>query len=1538
MCKKIAQNGRFLWEIGKKPLTLQVKRKGTKKSVKITLIVVASFVALLATPVLLLHIDSIQNRVVRRLTDMLEQSLHTTVSIGHVDVNLLGKVSLQQIYIADRQGDTLLAADELNGRMAVWRLLHNEIVFPATELVAPHINIHIDKDGGTNLDFLSEMLPDTTHFDGALLFDRVEVCHGRLTIANEAIATRTTQAAFDARDISIDELNVVARFRMAHDKQITAGISEFSFVEKSGFQLDNITASATMNDTMFIAENLNVSLPHSFIDIDSIAFDFDDLKRIVTAPNTVQVRATLHQSNIHFPDLEAFVPAFGRMRNRCTLSGTLSGTIGDMHARRLSVKYGRAIAFDGDFDFEGLPDLQNTFADARFNEISFTAAAVQDLVANITQHPVVLPQEIHRLGKCRYSGRVKGFPRNLALKGRLATNAGTINTDVNVQVTNNLTNLELDGCIRTKRLQLGLFTPAEAQLGDIAFDLDTKLHLRKGASLKAQADLIVEQITFRDYTYENIKVAGNYASRAFVGQIGIDDPNLKLDFDGKVDWNAEEYIFNFAAAIDHFRPYALHLIDSNPNLAVSVGINSNFNGPDIDRMAGNITLENLFLDNDEDFYLQELALTSNIGRVNSLTLRSNLVNGYLKGNYEFTKLPKSIVEMAKRYFPILGKADENAAQAFGNAFDFGIEAGSTEDLAKALNFGWFTPETATIDGRYDDIDDNFYLAVGTSKLRNLQNGRYDDLYVVVDNKSKRINCELGGKTITRKNDTITCVVALAGRNDSVSTHLQWSNTSTEIMHGGEFLLRTHLYRSDGRLHADTQVLPTQIMLQNTPFDVSLAEINTDFEKVTVENLKIESEEQHIFVDGTASKAMDDIIDIDLRNIDLAFISSLIPPGVQIEFNGNVSGRGKVQRAFDMPIVVADVSGDAFSFNDTYLGEIRASSWWENDEKEIAFAGTIISDARDSTAVIHGGYFIPNDSLDILIHAEHINIKFIEPFMSMILQDLRGTASGDVHVFGYTRTKQVLVTLEAMAEEAQASIDFMGATFFFNDSIRMTPTEIIMNDIDVLDTEGNHAKLNGIIKHKYFEDIDYRIDISCQNFKALNTTAKDNDTFYGTAYATGTAIISGTDEQTNIFVNATTEKNTKLVVPIGASVAAENSFITFVSHDAPEAPKPVIDPYAQAAEKKESVLHLNLLAHVTPNAEVQIYIDPKSGDVLKATGEGDLRMEYNDQTDEFKLYGNYEIEQGSYRFSFQEAIRKEFKVKQGGTVGWSGDPVNPQVNIDGYYQLNASLLDVLDQSYLQSSNRTTVPVQCLLNLTGDLSNPNIKFGLNLPTSDEELNRALQTTISTDEMMTREIIYLLVLGKFFTPETMKSTGVVFSQGDLLAVASSTVSAQLNNWASQMFENWNFGVNFRSTDLGESTSNEYEFNFLYTPNNRISINGNVGYRDDNLSASKFIGDFDFEYKLIQSGKLSAKAYTHTNDYKEFKTGLTTQGIGLVYRENFDSGKDLINNWKQSIAESKKERIERKAKRAERKAQRQAEKEREKAEKAEKNAASQK
>ena len=224
------------------------------------------------------------------------------------------------------------------------------------------------------------------------------------------------------------------------------------------------------------------------------------------------------------------------------------------------------------------------------------------------------------------------------------------------------------------------------------------------------------------------------------------------------------------------------------------------------------------------------------------------------------------------------------------------------------------------------------------------------------------------------------------------------------------------------------------------------------------------------------------------------------------------------------------------------------------------------------------------------------------------------------------------------------------------------------------------------------------------------------------------------------------------------------------------------------------------------------------------------------------------------------------------------------------------------------------VNCLLYITGNLLRPNIAFDLHLPNSDEELNRALKNIVNTDEMMNRQIVYLLAFGSFYNPNNADT------QNTTINVVASTLSQQLNNMASQLLDKWVFGVNFNIDD-GTTTdikNNEYTMNFAYTPNNRVTIIGNVGYKDDKSSnepsgansLNNYILDFEVEYKLNQSGKLSAKAYNRTNNYKEFKDAPYTQGVGIVYRESFNSLAELVENWKKNRIDRKENRKQKKEK----------------------------
>jgi hypothetical protein len=191
------------------------------------------------------------------------------------------------------------------------------------------------------------------------------------------------------------------------------------------------------------------------------------------------------------------------------------------------------------------------------------------------------------------------------------------------------------------------------------------------------------------------------------------------------------------------------------------------------------------------------------------------------------------------------------------------------------------------------------------------------------------------------------------------------------------------------------------------------------------------------------------------------------------------------------------------------------------------------------------------------------------------------------------------------------------------------------------------------------------------------------------------------------------------------------------------------------------------------------------------------------------------------------------------------------------------------------------VQCILNIQGALRRPDLSFDINLPTVSDDVDRQVKNLIATDEMMNRQILYLMILNKFYTPDYANSQN---RYNELSSVASSTLSSQLNNLLGQISDNWNIGTNIRS-DKGDFSDVEVELALSsQLLNNRLLFNGNLGYRDNPNANNSFIGDFDLEYLLTPAGSWRLKAYNHYNDRNySVKSALTTQGVGILFKKDF-------------------------------------------------------
>ena len=234
-------------------------------------------------------------------------------------------------------------------------------------------------------------------------------------------------------------------------------------------------------------------------------------------------------------------------------------------------------------------------------------------------------------------------------------------------------------------------------------------------------------------------------------------------------------------------------------------------------------------------------------------------------------------------------------------------------------------------------------------------------------------------------------------------------------------------------------------------------------------------------------------------------------------------------------------------------------------------------------------------------------------------------------------------------------------------------------------------------------------------------------------------------------------------------------------------------------------NINLMAEITPQAQMVLVMDPVGGDRIKATGQGNLRMNYNSSEDKLTMIGDYTLEKGSYNFTLQDIIVREFTIQEGSVISFNGDPFDAQLNVTASYSVNANLSD-LDESFStdKDMNRTNVPVHALLKVTGGINEPEINFDLEFPTLTSEAYRKVKSVISTDDMMNRQIIYLLALNRFYTPEYMGATSV--RNNELASVASSTISSQLSSVLGQLSENWSISPNFRS-DKGDFSDIEVE-----------------------------------------------------------------------------------------------------------------------------------
>ncbi|MDL2223677.1 translocation/assembly module TamB, partial [Bacteroidales bacterium OttesenSCG-928-M11] len=568
-----------------------------------------------------------------------------------------------------------------------------------------------------------------------------------------------------------------------------------------------------------------------------------------------------------------------------------------------------------------------------------------------------------------------------------------------------------------------------------------------------------------------------------------------------------------------------------------------------------------------------------------------------------------------------------------------------------------------------------------------------------------------------------------------------------------------------------------------------------------------------------------------------------------------------------------------------------------EELGVKMLGNVVK--NDSTYIgIDGMVFPVKKEIDLNFYPKNADASFLRKYIGSIAKDFSGEGSGEIRLFGYWNEP----TLEGKAymRNCRFGIEFLNTYYTFSDTIYFAPDRFEINNVKLFDDKNNSGYVTAYAKHNLLKDFTYQANANFQNLLLFNANENMNSAFYGTVFGSGSGMIKGTEKEINISANVQNTDDSKITLNfMDKPEVIDHNFILFVDRDTQDDPQNNSEKQGGEQRKINPLsnsgmeLNLDLKLVVNEDATIEVIMDPVSGDKISTLGRGVLDVQYGTDTP-LRIFGKYTIAEGKYDFSLEQLYFLHFNIHEGSSIYFKDDPYTAELDVKAAHTVQASLSDLSTQ-LLDYSTRSKVPVDCVINLSGLLERPEISFDIELPGATAELERQVKSYIRTDDMMNRQILYLLVLSRFYTPPEFADA----DRNNDYSLLTATLSTQLSNILGSITDKVQVGTQFHHSNEGDFTSTEVELMLSSSfVDNRLIIYGNFGYIDNpyiNDNNTPLVGDFDVEYKLTKNGDIRLKGFNHYNyRYYYSQSPQWTQGVGVLLRKDFDHFMDLFRKKK--------------------------------------------
>lgn len=1482
---------------------------------------------------MLLSINGVQNFVVSRLTASVSRKLGTRVEIGRVDIGLFRRLKAEGVYVEDLQGDTLLYASSLSADVSDFGLFGTPLLLGSVRLEGGMLSMRQGPDGEMNIKKLTDRLksdkPKKRLF--RLRIRRIDIDDFRFSMRLAKAGQRAE--GIDFADLSLADMRVRSNGFSLTGSDIDMELDSLSFTDRSGFGVENLRARRlTVGNGNIAFDRLGLQTGRSEITAAELRLSADGWDKYKYFADSVALEARFTDSEIAAADLGWFAP--GLRRWNLTLSdlsadarGTLSALKGKVgHARLL----GSSLALD--YDIGGLPDVNRADFRIDLRELVTSGGDIAALTERLSGKAPAAGAErlLRRLTRIAVKGEFSGRPTDFTSSGRVSTSLGAI--DFGGEMAGDGRVRRFSGTLGADGFDVGRLL-ANDKLGRLSVkgELDGSYD---GTDLKADIEGEVSQLGFNGYDYREVKYNGSVFNKQYRGVITSDDPNVDFSLDGVLDFNAAKPDYRVRVEVRNFDLHATRFNRRDSVSRMEGIVTADVSGTSPDNANGTVIVDSLvYVNHIDTVRMGRISLVGdNADDRKFLSLNSSFVDAEFRSRMSYMEVFDYLRRRIRDYVPSLARElDAGHLKAGSDTLDLNGFSLVKADFKQANNvLGIFLPGLQLAEGTslsflVNPEADKLSLSLQSDFI---ERGSFFAGRVNVNayNQADSLSLFLRADDLYSGRIHIPNFSAIGGLRENV---LDFATRFSDTVSGTSALLglRALVERNEqGAPRFTVTVTPSVVKSRERRWSIASGKILCDTSRIDITNFFITGAGQALVANGVVSRSMEDTLHVDLRNFDLGLLSGLVGD-LGYRVRGRLNGHADLSSAMRHGVFNARMDADSLRINEVALPDVTVSSVWDSQTGRAAVHIT----GRDDGAQFISGYYRPSDRrfrVDAELPA--VDLSLLDPFLEGVIVDNRGTASAKLMLTG--TMSGASLSGRITVPEFRTTVDFTKVPYVIRDAVIDIENSVLdMQGVKFYDAEENSGEVSMRLDMRSLKNISYDVRVNPNRMLVLNTTARDNDLFYGNLHATGSARIRGDKLGVTMDVSAATEERSAFFLPLSNKAnISQAKFVHFV-REAEQRPdstdylsrRKLMFERRMAQHRGDGGVNMDINMSVTvrPNVDFQLVIDPTVGDIIRARGNGTINMHVNPGNNVFTMIGDYEISEGSYLFTLQNIINKKLIIEPGSMIQWTGDPIDALLNISAVYKLKASLGSLVGDNGGQMNVSRAIPIECVIHLTDRLSQPTITFDVEAPMADIETQNIIANSMNTQEMKATQFFWLMAFNSFYTESSSGGGGVnIGSSG--AATGFEFISNQLSNLLSS--ENRGIDIRYRPKDdySNEEVELAYQQAFL---NNRLvlELEGNYVIDPNKMSSTRsensFAGNFSVIYSIDRAGNLKAHIFSRTIDrFGDENQGLQESGVGITYKESFDTFGDIVRNFKERFALSEKRRKRREARRAAREASR--------------------